>query len=273
MLAQIDPRTYQAALDQAVAKKAQDEAKLANARLDLARYQKLAATAYTSAQQADTRSSTVAQLEAQVRRTRRRSTPRGRSSATRPSRSPIDGRTGIRQVDPGNIVHATDTDRAGDDHHAAADLGACSPCRSRRCRRWRRRWSEGAPTCWPCRRTPASAARPVLDTGTLTVLDNQVDPTTGTIKLKATFPNEQLQLWPGAFVTVRLQVETRHDATVVPPVAVQRGPHGHVRLRRQRRPDGDAPAGDGRATRTRWRRSSPTGSTAASGWWWTAPRG
>ncbi len=65
-----------------------------------------------------------------------------------------------------------------------------------------------------------------LDRGTLTVLDNQVDPTTGTIKLKASFPNKQMLLWPGAFVTVRLRVDTLHDAVVVPPVAVQRGPRG-----------------------------------------------
>ena len=68
--------------------------------------------------------------------------------------------------------------------------------------------------------------RRCIDRGTLAVLDNQVDQTTGTIKLKATFPNTRLQLWPGAFVTVRLKVDVKHDAIAVPPVAVQRGPRG-----------------------------------------------
>jgi multidrug efflux system membrane fusion protein len=72
----------------------------------------------------------------------------------------------------------------------------------------------------------AQDEKKLIDRGTLTVLDNLVDPTTGTIKLKATFPNEHLRLWPGAFINVRLKVETVHDATVVPPSAVQRGPQG-----------------------------------------------
>ncbi len=79
--------------------------------------------------------------------------------------------------------------------------------------------------CWHCRRVMRTDAAPI-DRGTLSVLDNQVDATTGTIKLKANFPNERLALWPGAFVTVRLKVATRPDAVVVPPVAVQRGPAG-----------------------------------------------
>ena len=108
VLAQIDPRTYQAALDQATAKKAQDEAQLANARLDLARYSKLVANNYTSAQQADTARAQVAQLEAQVKQDQAQidnaRTQLGYTTIT----SPLDGRTGMRQVDAGNIVHASD---------------------------------------------------------------------------------------------------------------------------------------------------------------------
>ena len=108
VLAQIDPRTYQAALDQATAKKAQDEAQLANARLDLARYTKLAANNYTSAQQADTARALVAQDEALVKQDQAQidnaRTLLGYTTIT----SPIDGRTGMRQVDAGNIVHASD---------------------------------------------------------------------------------------------------------------------------------------------------------------------
>ena len=76
------------------------------------------------------------------------------------------------------------------------------------------------------RRAPAAARGQELDSGVLSVLDNQVDPTTGTIKLKATFPNRDRALWPGGFVGVRLQVETAQDALVVPPAAIQRGPSG-----------------------------------------------
>ncbi len=109
VLAQIDPRPYQAALDQAVGKKAQDDANLANARVDLVRYQKLAATAYTSAQTSDTQKATVAQLVAQVQQDQAQiDTARTNLSYTTIA-SPIDGRTGIRQVDSGNIVHAADT--------------------------------------------------------------------------------------------------------------------------------------------------------------------
>ena len=109
VLAQIDPRTYQAALDQAMAKKAQDEAQLANARLDLARYQKLVANAYTSAQQADTAHAQVAQLEAQVQQDQAQIDNARTQLSYTTITSPIDGRTGIRQVDAGNIVHASDT--------------------------------------------------------------------------------------------------------------------------------------------------------------------
>src|ERR1700744_6576473 len=108
LLAQIDPRTYQAALDNAVAKKAQDQAQLANARLDLARYQKLVANNYTSAQQADTSKAQVAQFEALVQQDQAQiDTARTQLSYTTIV-SPIDGRTGVRQVGPGNIVHAVD---------------------------------------------------------------------------------------------------------------------------------------------------------------------
>jgi multidrug efflux system membrane fusion protein len=223
VLARIDPRTYQAALDQALAKKAQDAANLANARVDLTRYTKLAATAYTSAQQADTQRSTVAQLEAQVAQDQAQvDNARAQLSYTTIT-SPIDGRTGIRLVDQGNLVHAADTTGIVvittlkpiavvftlPQQQLAAVVGA---------------QAHGTPIV---EALPQGAAdgQP-LDQGTLSVLDNQVDSTTGTIKLKATFPNDGLKLWPGGFVTVRLLADTRHNATVVPPAAVQRGPLG-----------------------------------------------
>ena len=226
VLARIDPRTYQAALDQATAKKAQDEATLANARLDLIRYQKLAATAYTSAQQADTQKALVAQLEAQVAQDQAQIDNARTQLSYTTIKAPVPGRIGIRQVDAGNIVHASDATGMVvittlkpisvvftlPQHSLPAVAAAMAA---------------GTPEVLALPQAADQGAEPkLLDQGTLTVLDNQVDPTTGTIKLKASFPNEKLLLWPGAFVTVRLRVDTRHDAVVVQPVAVQRGPRG-----------------------------------------------
>jgi multidrug efflux system membrane fusion protein len=224
VLARIDPRTYQAAVDQAMAKKAQDQANLANARVDLTRYTKLAATAYTSAQQADTQKAMVAQLEAQIAQDQAQiDTARAQLSYTTIT-APIDGRTGIRLVDQGNLVHAADTTGlvvittlrpiAVVFTLPQQQLPAVVAAQAR-----------GAVPVLALPQGSAGADTPI-DRGTLAVLDNQVDATTGTIRLKATFPNDRLLLWPGAFVTVRLLAETRRDAVVVPPAAVQRGPAG-----------------------------------------------
>ena len=220
VLAKIDPRTYQATLDQAVAKKAQDEATLANARLDLDRYQKLAKTAYTSAQTADTQKAVVAQDEAQVAQDQAQIDSAKAELSYTTITSPIDGRTGMRQVDAGNIVHAADTTGmvvlttlkpiSVIFSLPQQDLQAVKAADAR---------GEAAVLA-------QTADGKVLDRGTLAVLDNQVDATTGTIKLKASFPNEALKLWPGGFVNIRLLVDTRHGAITVPPAAVQRGPRG-----------------------------------------------
>lgn len=227
VLAKIDPRAYQAALDQAVAKKAQDQATLANNRLDVARYAKLSANAYTSAQQYDTSKSAVAQMEAQVAQDQAQiDTARVNLSYTSVT-APIDGRIGIRQVDVGNIVHAADATGICvittlqpisviftlAQQNLRAVTQAMSP--------------EGGQNGKPeVLALPQDNSTELLDRGTLSVLDNQVDPATGTIKLKATFPNPRLRLWPGAFTNVRLRVDTQKGVVTVPPVAVQRGPTG-----------------------------------------------
>ena len=222
VLARIDPRQYQAALDQATARMRQDEANLANARLDLTRYQKLAATAYTSAQQADTQKALVAQLEATVAGDQavidNARTQLGYTTII----APVDGRVGVRLVDAGNIVRASDpgglvvvtTLRPINVQFTLPQQNLPAVAAA---------MAAGAPEVLAFLR---GADRGTGERGTLTVLDNQVDPSTGTIKLKATFPNESLRLWPGAFVTVRLRADTRRDAVVLPPVAVQRGPRG-----------------------------------------------
>ena len=127
VLAQIDPTTYQAQLDQAVAKKAQDEALLANAKIDLERYEKLAATNAINRQQADTQKALVAQDAAQVQADQAAIDNAQAMLGYTTIVAPIAGRTGIRQVDEGNIVHASDCDRHRRHHPAQADLGAVQP--------------------------------------------------------------------------------------------------------------------------------------------------
>ena len=225
LLAQIDPRTYQAALDQAVAKKAQDEAQLANARLDLARYAKLVANNYTSGQQADTARAQVAQLEAQVKQDQAQIDSARTQLSYTTIASPLDGRTGMRQVDAGNIVHAADTT-------GIVVLTQLQPISvvftlpQQTLDQVTKAMAQGEAKVLAYAQGATGSPAGLLDTGTLTVLDNQVDPTTGTIKLKATFPNPGNRLWPGAFVGTQVQVDTAKNAVVVPPAAVQRGPRG-----------------------------------------------
>ena len=189
VLAQVDPRTYQAALDQVTAKKAQDEALLANARVDLARYQKLVATNYTTAQQADTQKSLVAQLEAQVRQ------DQAQIDTARTQLELLHDRLADRWADrhpagrSGQYRARGRCHRAGGDHPVAADLGAVHAAAAVAAGGGGRDAPGDRDRCWPMRRAPAGSRGQSLDTGVLTVLDNQVDPTTGTIKLKATFPN------------------------------------------------------------------------------------
>jgi multidrug efflux system membrane fusion protein len=231
VLALIDSRTYQAAYDQAVAKKAQDEASLANAQRDLARYDKLAKSQYTTAQQADTQRATVAQDEAQVRQDQAQiDTARTNLSYTSIT-SPVDGRTGIRQVDIGNIVTSGDVTPLTVvttlrpiavvftlPQQTLPDVVAAMQASQ---------GSGGAKVIALPQDggSPADGTAP-LDSGHVLVLDNEVDQNTGTIKLKAIFPNPLLHLWPGAFVNVRMFLRVDHDVVAVPVGAVQRGPQG-----------------------------------------------
>jgi multidrug efflux system membrane fusion protein len=223
VLAQIDPRTYQAAYDQAVAKKAQDEANLANAQLDLGRYNKLAKTQYTTAQQADTQRATVAQDEAIVRQDQAQiDTARTNLSYTTIT-APVQGRTGIRQVDAGNIVHSTDTT-------PITVLTTLQPITvvftlpQQTLPDVTEAMAAGHPEVLALPQN-GDAGQPI-DRGVVSALDNQVDQTTGTIKLKAVFPNAKLQLWPGAFVNVRLFLKVDRHVVTIPTQAVQRGPLG-----------------------------------------------
>src|SRR5262249_25537268 len=137
--------------------------------------------------------------------------------------SPLDGRTGIRQIDPGNIVHASDTTGMVmiTQLHPISVLFTLP---QQTLALVSKAIAQGAAKALAYAQGATGSPAGMPHTGTLTVLDNQVDPTTGTIKLKATFPNPENRLWPGAFVGVQVQVDTAKNAVVVPPAAVQRGP-------------------------------------------------
>jgi membrane fusion protein, multidrug efflux system len=221
ILGEIDPAIYKAQYDQAVAKKAQDEAQLANMRLDLTRYQQLAASNAGSKQQADTQRAVVAQQEALVSADQAAIENAQATLGYTKIIAPLSGRAGLRQVDQGNIVHASDAT-------GLVIITQLQPIAVQ----------FSLPQQQIVRVNAASAKGAlsvdvfgndgitVADTGKLTGIDNQVDPTTGTLKLKAEFPNANFQLWPGQFVNVRLKVETLPHAIVIPTSAAQRGPAG-----------------------------------------------
>ena len=221
VLGEIDPVIYKAQYDQAVAKKAQDEAQLANMRLDLIRYQQLAASNAGSKQQADTQRAVVAQQEALVNADQAAIDNAQATLGYTKIIAPLSGRAGLRQVDQGNIIRASDLT-------GLVIITQLQPIAVQ----------FSLPQQQIVRVNAASARGAlavdvfgndgvtVVDTGTLKGIDNQVDPTTGTLRLKAEFPNTNFQLWPGQFVNIRLKVETISKAVVVPTSAVQRGPIG-----------------------------------------------
>src|SRR5881392_483071 len=221
VLGEIDPVLFKAQYDQAVAKKAQDEAQLANQRLDLARYQQLSASNAGSKQQYDTQRAVVAQQEALVNADQAAIDNAQAMLGYTKIIAPLSGRAGLRQVDQGNIIHAADVTglviitqlqpiavQFSLPHQQIVRVNAAS--------------ARGALTV----DVFGNDGTTVIDSGTLKGIDNQVDPTTGTLKLKAEFPNANFQLWPGQFVNVRLKVDTLSQAVVVPTSAVQRGPAG-----------------------------------------------
>lgn len=220
-LAKIDPAIYQAQYDQAVAKKAQDEALLANAKRDLDRYTRLAATNAVAPQQADAQRSLVAQYEAQVKSDQAAIENTSAYLNYTSVVAPISGRIGMRLVDIGNIVKASD----------ATGLLVITQLRpinvlftlpQQQLPQINKAFTKGPLTV----EALAADGKVVSDRGELRVVDNQIDQATGTIKLKAEFQNTDLQLWPGQFINVRLLVDTLKDVVVVPTASVQRGPNG-----------------------------------------------
>lgn len=220
VLVEIDPAPFEAALAQAQANKLKNEALLDNARLDLDRAVRLAKTGATSTQQLDTARSLVAQLEASVKADQAAIDSARVQLNYSQIRAPIDGRAGTRLVDAGNIVRATDATGVvtiNQVHPIFVDFALPADSLPR----IRAGLKKGD--------VDVAAQDPDghdLATGKLSVIDNQINSTTGTINYKAIFDNADEVLWPGQFVNVRVQIEVLHDVVAVPVTAVQYGPDG-----------------------------------------------
>ncbi len=218
LLIQIDPRPFEVQLTQAQGQQAKDQALLKNARLDLARYESAGEAA--SQQQRDTAAALVAQLEGTVK------TDQGQIDSINLQltycriTAPVSGRIGLRTVDQGNMVHASDPG-------GLAVITQIEPISvlfslpQDNLPQIQKAMAGGEPL-------PAEAYNRDLKTrladGALAALDNQIDPTTGTVRIKAVFPNKDHALYPNQFVNVRLLVDTRKDAVLVPAAAIQRSP-------------------------------------------------
>ncbi len=222
LLAQIDPRTYQAELDQAKAKKAQDEAQLANANTILARNAALLKSRVIDQQTFDTQKYATDQMQALVAADQAAIDNAQTQLDYARITAPIAGRVGIRQVDAGNIVRSSETNAILTINQVQPisvvftlpqqDLGAVRNAVQK----------DKALKVFALDRDNLST----LAEGTLEVLDNQIDATTATVKLKAVFDNANYDLWPGQFVNVRLLLGVKNEALAAPAKAIQRGPNG-----------------------------------------------
>lgn len=221
LLAQIDPDPLRTQVEQAEAKKAQDEAQLAFARVELKRDADLLATKIVSQEVYDTQNAQVNQLAAAVKADEAAiDSARVQLNFTRIT-APIDGRTGIRLVDAGNIIHAG----ASNGIVVLTQLRPISvvfTLPEQSLEEIQKQLSQGEMSVLAVGRDNST----VLDRGKLAVIDNEIDTSTGTIRLKATFPNSELRLWPGQFVNARLLLTVRRGGMVVPASVVQRGPEG-----------------------------------------------
>lgn len=223
LLARVDPRPYKAVLDQAIARKAATQATLANARLDLVRSQDLVRNQFASRQQVDTRAATVAQLEATLRSDDAAIASAQVNLDYTSITAPFDGRVGLRLVDPGNVVRFADPTSVGIvGISQIRPIAAVFTLPQDALPAIQAAMAKGKLAVFA--RTPDDKTE--LGQGELLTVDNAMDATTGTIKLKAIFPNAETRMWPGQFVNVRLQLEIQRDVIAIPSSAVQRGPNG-----------------------------------------------
>jgi multidrug efflux system membrane fusion protein len=221
VLAKIDPAPLQAALDQAVAKKSQDEAQLVSAQKDLVRFQTLVLRNAETQQNVDNQQSKVDQFKAMIVADQAAIEAAQTQLNYATITAPIDGVVGFRQVDIGNIIHTTDT-------NPLTVLTQIKPCVVI--------FTLPQGDLGPVREAMLKGAVDVLAydqdntaqlaRGRLLLIDNQIDQNTSTIRLKGEFPNTDERLWPGEFVHIHILIATRKNAVVVPPVALQRGPDG-----------------------------------------------
>ncbi|GAC1421644.1 MAG: hypothetical protein NVSMB62_16750 [Acidobacteriaceae bacterium] len=218
VLAKVDPRPYEAKLSQAQGVKAKDEAQLANVNLDLARYIKLGP--YATQQSVDTQRALARQLEASVRTDQAAIDTAALDLGYATITAPISGRTGVRLIDQGNFVRAGDTGIVVITQLQPISVAFGLP--QQHLRAVNDALSKG--------QVQVVAVEPdgkkVGEQGFLSVVDNRIDPQTGTIRLKATFENTSRKLWPGQFVNVRAQLDIQRDSVVVPAAAVQRNSEG-----------------------------------------------
>jgi multidrug efflux system membrane fusion protein len=221
LLILIDPRPYQVQLEQMQAQLFRDQATLRDARLNLQRYTTLIPSGSIAQQQVDTQKSTVDQLDGQVRTDQAQIDNAKLQLVYCNITAPFTGRVGLRQVDPGNIVHATDTSPM----LILTQLQPIAVIFTLP--------EDQLPTVSQHMKNSTLQVdafsrdnQTKLASGKLQTIDNQIDPTTGTAKLKAVFDNKDNQLWPNQFVNANLLLETRKNSTVLPTAAILRGPQG-----------------------------------------------
>jgi membrane fusion protein, multidrug efflux system len=221
LLGEIDPRPYQAQLDQALANRDRDQAQVVNAEANLTRYGSLAKSGYASTQLVDTQGAQLAQLKAQVKADEgvieQARTNLSYTSLT----APIDGVTGIRQIDEGNIIHPTDPS-------GLVDVTQIQPISllfslpQTEFTAIQQQMAKGTLSV----SAYSQDDKTKLDDGKLDLIDNQIVQTTGTLRLRASFPNAKRLLWPGELVNVRMLLEMRPNGLTIPAAAVQQGPQG-----------------------------------------------
>jgi multidrug efflux system membrane fusion protein len=222
LLAQIDPRPFEVMLTQANGQMARDQAQLKNAQVDLERYQTLLSEDSISRQQVDTQAALVRQFRGAVESDKGAIDNAKLQITYARVIAPISGRVGLRQVDPGNIVHASDSNGLVTITQVQP-VTVIYPVPE-----------DNVPRIVKRMQSTQSVAVDAFDrggktrlaTGKLLTIDNQIDTTTGTVKVKAEFPNTDSALFPNQFVNVRMVVETHEDATLVPTAAIQRGAPG-----------------------------------------------
>ena len=221
-LLQIDPRPFQAALEQAQANKQKDEAQLVGAQLDLDRYEKLIGSGWQTRQSYDQQKATVGQLQASIKGDEAQINTAKLNLSYSDIRSPIDGRLGAKLVDKGNLVHANDN----------APLVTITEVKPifvsftlpQETLDDVRENHKGSPLVVYAY---SGDGKKQLTEGKLTLIDNSIDQSTGTVHLKARFDNDDERLWPGQFVSLRVVLSTRREVATVPAQTVQNGPNGY----------------------------------------------